>query len=63
MKRLGFYISIYRKIIVQDIKSKMSYRADFIISTVGMICTNIAGFISFWILFRNFPSAKVGGFL
>lgn len=58
MKRKGllFYLRIYRKIIAQDIKSKMSYRADFIISTVGMIFTNIAGFISFWILFRNFPS-------
>ena len=58
-KGLGFYLRIYRKILAQDIKSKMSYRADFIISTVGMICTNIAGFVSFWILFRNFPS--VGG--
>ena len=36
----------------------MSYRADFIISTIGMICTNVAGFISFWILFRNFPSVN-----
>lgn len=58
MKRKGFrfYARIYCKILAQDLKSKMSYRADFIISTVGMICTNIAGFISFWILFHNFPS-------
>ncbi len=56
MKKLRFYLRIYRKILVQDIKSKMSYRADFIISTVGMIFTNIAGFVSFWIMFRNFPS-------
>ncbi len=53
---LRFYLRIYRKILAQDLKSKMSYRADFIISTIGMICTNIAGFVSFWILFRNFPS-------
>ena len=53
---LRFYLRIYRKILAQDIKSKMSYRADFIISTIGMIFTNIAGFVSFWILFRNFPS-------
>ncbi len=60
MKRnLSFYLRIYGKILAQDIKSKMSYRADFIISTIGMIFTNIAGFISFWILFRSFPS--VGG--
>lgn len=58
MKRKGFsfYARIYCKILAQDLKSKMSYRADFIISTIGMICTNIAGFISFWIMFRNFPS-------
>jgi len=54
--RLQFYWKIYKQILIQDIKSKMSYRADFIISTVGMICTNIAGFISFWILFQNFSS-------
>ena len=61
-KGLGFYLRIYGKILAQDIKSKMSYRADFIISTVGMICTNIAGFISFWILFRNFPSVSGWGY-
>ena len=31
---LGFYARIYRKILVQDLKSKMSYRADFVISTI-----------------------------
>lgn len=51
-----FYLRIYRKILAQDLKSKMSYRADFIISTIGMIFTNISGFVSFYILFRNFPS-------
>lgn len=58
MKRKGlkFYFNIYCKILAQDLKSKMSYRADFIISTIGMVFTNIAGFISFWILFSNFPS-------
>ena len=55
-RTLGFYLRIYFKILAQDLKSKMSYRADFIISTIGMIFTNIAGFVSFWILFRNFPS-------
>ncbi|MBQ5988664.1 MAG: ABC-2 family transporter protein [Oscillospiraceae bacterium] len=55
-KNLSFYFRIYCKILAQDLKSKMSYRADFIISTIGMICTNISGFISFWIMFRNFPS-------
>lgn len=64
MKRnsLRFYLRIYFKILAQDLKSKMSYRADFIISTVGMIFTNIAGFVSFWILFRSFPSINGWGY-
>ncbi|MCL2697520.1 MAG: ABC-2 family transporter protein [Oscillospiraceae bacterium] len=53
---LAFYIKIYFKIIAQDIKSKMSYRADFIISNLGMIIQHGASFITFWILFQNFPS-------
>lgn len=61
-KGLGFYFRIYRKILAQDLKSKMSYRADFIISTLGMIFTNIAGFISFWILFRNFSTINGWGY-
>lgn len=58
MKKRGirFYMNIYKKILAQDLKSKMSYRADFIISTIGMILTNITGFVTFWIMFQNFPS-------
>jgi ABC-2 type transport system permease protein len=33
----------------------MSYRADFLISTFGMIALNISGFIAFWVIFKNFP--------
>lgn len=51
-----FYAHIYKMILFQDLKSKMSYRADFIISTIGIIFTNISAFVSFWILFQNFPS-------
>lgn len=61
-KGLGFYLRIYRKILAQDLKSKMSYRADFVISMIGMIFTNLAGFVSFWILFRNFPSVQGWGY-
>lgn len=59
-KKMGFryYAHIYKMILLQDLKSKMSYRADFIISMIGMLFTNIAGFIAFWILFQNFPDIK-----
>ncbi len=55
-KRIKFYLKIYFKILVQDLKSKMNYRSDFIISLIGMIFTNIVGFISFGILFSKFPT-------
>lgn len=61
-KGLGFYLRIYCKILAQDLKSKMSYRADFIISTIGMIFTNISGFVGFWILFRKFPEINGWGY-
>lgn len=59
-ERNGFryYAHIYKMILLQDLKSKMSYRADFIISTFGMLFSNIAGFVAFWILFQNFPDIK-----
>ena len=34
----------------------MSYRADFVISNIGMIVSNLVGFVTFYILFQNFPS-------
>ncbi len=55
-RTLKYYLKIYGKILAQDIKSKMSYRADFFISTIGMIATNAAGAFSFWLVFQMFPS-------
>lgn len=43
-------------IIAQDLKSKMSYRADFFISCIGMLFVNISGYLSVWIIFQNFSS-------
>lgn len=57
-KGLGYYAHIYKMIFLQDLKARMSYRADFFISTVGMLFTNISGFVAFWILFQNFPDIK-----
>lgn len=55
-RNISYYARIYRKILIQDIKSKMSYRADFIISMVGILATNFAGLISFWLVFQSFPT-------
>jgi len=53
---LPYYAHIYKMILIQDIKSKMSYRADFFISTIGMIFTNLSSLAAFYITFLNFPS-------
>ena len=55
-RNLAWYFRIYFKIIAQDIKVKMTYRADFIISNFAQILTHISGFIMFWIIFRSFPT-------
>lgn len=52
---LLYYFKIYFKILAQDLKSKMSYRVDFIISIIGIIFVNLSGLLSFWIMFKNFP--------
>lgn len=57
-----FYLKIYIRILIQDLKSKMSYRADFIISMIGMILTNAAGFVSFSIMFSNFSQINGWGY-
>lgn len=55
-RNIIYYLRIYRMIIAQDIKSKMSYRADFFISMIGMLVTSLAGAMTFWLVFQNFPS-------
>lgn len=56
MSTARFYFRIYFKIIAQDIKSKMSYRSDFIISMIGIMLTDLAELAAFYITFLNFPS-------
>jgi ABC-2 type transport system permease protein len=57
--RLIWYIKIYFKIVTQDIKIKLTYRADFIISNFAQILHHVSGFVTFWLIFKNFPT--VGG--
>lgn len=53
MKRsLREYTHIYFRMIAQDGKSKMAYRADFIISSLGMLFMNASNLISFYLIFR-----------
>jgi ABC-2 type transport system permease protein len=35
---------------------RMQFRVDFIVSSIGMILTNLTGAFSLWIIFRSIPS-------
>jgi len=55
-KRLFYYWRIYRKLASQYVKSRMSFRADFLISLAGMLAVNLSGFLSLLVLFKTIPS-------
>lgn len=57
-KGIARYVKIYFMIISQDIKSKMQYRADFIISSIGMLFVNVSAIVSFWIIFNLIPTLQ-----
>lgn len=60
MKKIKRYLILYKYLFIQGLKSRMSYRADFLISMVSIILSNIMGYAIFWIIFRNFDS--IGGY-
>jgi len=56
MRTLVRYLKIYLLIESQYINSRLQYRADFIISTIGMLFSSLAALLVFWILFHSIPS-------
>ncbi len=56
MSTLRYYARLYLLIEGQYIKARLQYRADFIISSVGIALTNIAGIFIFWVLFTTIPN-------
>ena len=55
IQTLQRYARLYVLIEAQYIKARMQYRADFIISSVGMIFANLASLAVFWVLFQTIP--------
>ena len=53
MRSLGEYLRLYFIIEAQYIKARMQYRADFIISSVGMFFSSLATLGIFWVLFNS----------
>ena len=55
MRTLARYARLYFIIEAQYIKARMQYRADFIISSIGMFFTSLATLAVFWVLFKSIP--------
>jgi ABC-2 type transport system permease protein len=53
MRSIGEYLRLYIIIETQYIKARMQYRADFIISSIGMFFSSLATLGVFWILFNS----------
>jgi ABC-2 type transport system permease protein len=56
MRTLVYYLKIYLLIESQYIKSRLQYRADFIISSIGMLFSSLGTLLVFWVLFRSIPN-------
>jgi ABC-2 type transport system permease protein len=56
MHSLANYLRLYFIIEAQYIKARMQYRADFIISSVGMFFSSLAMLGIFWVLFGSIPN-------
>jgi ABC-2 type transport system permease protein len=52
------YLRLYFLIIGQYIKARMQYRVDFMVSSVGIVFQNAAGYLSLWVLFRSIPELQ-----
>ncbi|HLF42465.1 MAG TPA: ABC-2 family transporter protein, partial [Acidimicrobiia bacterium] len=53
MRSLREYIRLYFIIEAQYIKARMHYRADFIISSIGMFLSSLVTLGMFWVLFGS----------
>jgi len=55
VNKLRHYLRIYFLIEAQYIKSKMQYRDDFLISSVGMFFSSLTTIAIFWVLLNTIP--------
>ena len=56
LRTLGRYLRLYFLIESQYIKARMQYRADFVISSVGMVFTGLVTVLVFRVLFATIPN-------
>ena len=63
MGSLREYVRLYFIIEAQYIKARMQYRADFIISSVGMFFSSLATLGIFWVLFNSISNLAGWSFM
>jgi ABC-2 type transport system permease protein len=63
MLTLGEYLRLYFLIEAQYIKARLQYRADFIISSIGMFFSSLATLGIFWVLFNSVPNLAGWSFM
>ncbi len=63
MHSLTDYLRLYFIIETQYIKARMQYRADFIISSIGMFFSSLATLGIFWIIFNSIPNLAGWSFM
>ncbi len=63
MHSLIDYLRLYFIIETQYIKARMQYRADFIISSIGMFFSSLATLGIFWIIFNSIPNLAGWSFM
>ena len=55
MRTLAEYLRLYFIIEAQYIKARMQYRADFVISSIGMFFSSLATLGVFWVILESVP--------
>jgi len=50
---MKFYLRIYALLFAQFVKTRMTYRADFVISVFGMLMRQLGALFGLWVLFQT----------
>lgn len=62
MRTLIYYARLYGLIVSQYIKARMQYRADFFISSIGILFESGCGIFSLWIIFHSISKLAGWGY-
>jgi len=58
VRKLLWYVRIYFLTASQYVKARLEYRADFIVSSFGILIQNAAGFLTMLVLLRSIPALE-----